>query len=261
MKLFSWLRHETETLDSLTIAYDRHRGRVRLTVHGSHTLVIGLTGSGKGSAIASIVAALCRCSEPFELYFIDLKMGSEAAFYSSVTTESAYTPEAVETLLSSLLEKVRNRAVRMRGTTRDLQPCAEFPQLVLVIDEAAELGIGYDTEGKKRSAHILQLLDELLRLGRAWGFSCIACTQDPRIESFKLRARFPQRICLRVNDETEARMCLTDRAVDLGASPQTIPPDAQGTAWLFDAECGVPQLFRFHYYTDADILGFRCRGA
>ena len=41
-----------ETLDVVTIAQDVRGRPIRLRIRGSHDLIIGLTGTGKGSAIA-----------------------------------------------------------------------------------------------------------------------------------------------------------------------------------------------------------------
>lgn len=232
---------------------------VRLAIRGSHTLIIGLTGSGKGSAIASIVAALCRCPEPWELNFIDLKRGTEAAFYEGLITRKAYTLQDAAELVDSLLEMVNSRADEMHGQTRNLEPTAEYPQQILVIDEAAELASGLDKKSKETSQHLLQSLDELLRIGRSWGFSCIAATQDPRVEAFKLRPRFPQRLCLRVNDEAEGQMCLGNHAVDMGAAPWLLPSAKPGACWFASTEGGEPQLFRFRFYTDEEIRNFAPR--
>lgn len=250
--MFSW-KAQHDSLDGVTVGKSVDRRPVRLAIRGSHTLIIGLTGSGKGSAIASIIAALCRCTVPWELSFIDLKMGTEAAYYEHLATRYAYTLQDAATLIDELLEMVKNRATVMHGQTRNLEPSAEYPMQVLIIDEAAELSVGIDKKSKEVSTHLLQSLDELLRLGRAWGFSCIAATQDPRVESFKLRPRFPQRLCMRVNDEAEAKMCMGNHAIDLGATPWLLPSDKPGACWYASTEGGEPQLFRFRFYSDDEI--------
>lgn len=257
--MFSLFHKATDSLDGVTVGKSVDGRPVRLAIRGSHTLIIGLTGSGKGSAIASIIAALCRCEEPWELNFIDLKMGTEAAFYESMIARRAYTLDEAVKLVDELLDMVKNRATVLHGQTRNLKPSVECPMQVLVIDEAAELSIGIDKKSKESSTHLLQSLDELLRLGRAWGFSCIAATQDPRIESFKLRARFPQRLCLRVNDESEGQMCLGKHAVDMGAAPWLLPSAKPGACWFASTEGGEPQLFRFRFYTDEEIRNFAPR--
>ena len=249
-----------ETLDVVTIAQDVRGRPIRLRIRGSHDLIIGLTGTGKGSAIASIFADLCRCSQPWELNFIDLKRGTEAAFYEGIITRHAYDAEETEKLLDDLLKIVWQRIDSLRGTTRNLEPSEQFPLEVLVIDEAAELGIAYGKEEKARAEKITRTLDELLRLGRAWGFVCIAATQDPRVEAFKLRPRFPQRLCLRVNDEAEGRMCLGAHAVELGATPWLLPSDKPGSCWAFNSETNEAQRFRFRFYDDDEIRQLRkCR--
>lgn len=250
-------RKHPDTLDGVTIGRDINRRPVRLSIRGSHALIIGLTGSGKGSAIASIVAALCRCSEPWELNFIDLKRGTEAAFYEGLITRRAYTLDEAVELVDGLLDMVNQRADALHGQTRNLEPSAEYPQQILVIDEAAELATGVDKKTRETSQHLLQSLDELLRIGRSWGFSCIAATQDPRVEAFKLRPRFPQRLCLRVNDEDEGRMCLGKHAVELGARPWLLPSNLPGSCWAASTEGGLPQRFRFRFYTDDEIRGFQ----
>lgn len=251
-------RHKLpDSLDGVTVGFDTSRRPVRLAVRGSHTLIIGLTGSGKGSAIASIVAAICECPEPWELNFIDLKRGTEAAFYEGLITRKAYTLDDAVELVDSLLDMVNQRADALHGRTRNLKPSTEYPQQILVIDEAAELASGVDKRTRETSQHLLQSLDELLRIGRSWGFSCIAATQDPRVEAFKLRPRFPQRLCLRVNDEDEGRMCLGKHAVELGARPWLLPSNLPGSCWAASTEGGLPQRFRFRFYTDDEIRGFQ----
>lgn len=257
--MFSWRKAQHDSLDGVTVGKSVDRRPVQLAIRGSHTLIIGLTGSGKGSAISSIIAALCRCSQPWELSFIDLKMGTEAAYYEGLITRYAYTLQDAATLIDELLAMVKNRATEMHGKTRNLEPSAEYPMQILVIDEAAELSAGVDKKTKELSQHVLQSLDELLRLGRAWGFSCIAATQDPRVESFKLRPRFPQRLCLRVNDEAEAKMCMGNHAIDLGATPWLLSASKPGACWYASTEGGDPLLFRFRYYTDEEIRNFAPR--
>lgn len=253
-------KNSGDTLDAVTIAQDVRGHPIRLRIRGSHTLIIGLTGSGKGSAIASIVAGLCRCHQPWELNFIDLKRGTEAAYYDAITTRHAFDAEETEALLDDLLKEVRRRADELRGTTRNLEPSERYPLQVLAIDEAAELGIAYGKDEKTRAEKITRTLDELLRLGRAWGFCCLAATQDPRVEAFKLRPRFPQRLCLRVNDESEGRMCLGAHAVELGATPWLLPSDKPGSCWGFNSETGEVERFRFLFYTDDEIRQLRkCR--
>ena len=242
-----------DSLDGVTVGKSVDCRPVRLAIRGSHTLIIGLTGSGKGSAIASIVAALCRCSEPWELSFIDLKEGTEAAYYEHLITRKAYNLQEAAELVDGLLDMVRNRAIEMHGQTRNLVPSDAYPQQILVIDEAAELATGVDKKTRETSQHLLQSLDELLRIGRSWGFSCIAATQDPRVEAFKLRPRFPQRLCLRVNDESEAKMCMGNHAIDAGATPWLLSSDKPGACWYASTEGGSPQCFRFRYYSDDEI--------
>lgn len=248
-----------DSLDGVVVAHDASHHPVHLRIRGSHTLIIGVTGSGKGSAIASIIAGLCRCPEPWELNFVDLKLGTEAVFYDGVTTRHAYDLEQAEHLLDELATIITTRAIELRGTTRDLEPTVEHPLEVLVIDEAAELAVAWDKDDRDRVAKINRRLDELLRLGRSWGFACIACTQDPRLESFKHRQRFPQRLCLRVIDEAEARMCLGTHAVDMGATPWLLPSDRPGSCWEYNTETGEPDRFRFRYYTDDEIRNLRKR--
>lgn len=251
-----WFARRTVPLNDLKhlyIADDVRNRPVYLKVRGAHTLIYGVSGSGKGSAIANIALALLDCDEPTQIWFIDLKRGLEAEFYKNLTTRSAYTMEAAEQLLQDLLAEMNSRADTFVGKTRNLEPSAEYPQIVLLIDEAAVICNPIDKAERPMAQHCTALLDHILRLGRAMGISVIACTQNPRKESFPLRDEMHQRIAMALNDKAEAVMALGDAAVDKGARPWLISSTEQGTAYLYDDEVRQVKFFRFEYVPDADL--------
>ena len=157
------------------------------------------------------------------LYYIDLKGGMEAGMLDqSLIHQQAWSlPDAVDLLLRDFDAEAARRQDAYRGITRDLSPDME-PRMLLMIDEAAEL-TAVAGENKRYASTAVGMLDSILRRGRSSGAVVVAMTQDPRVQSFTLRPRFPQRLALRLNDESEARMALGDIAVEHGAAPWLIP--------------------------------------
>ena len=259
-----WKTRRRMGIDWIDYGRDQ-RGRPVAVSAARHTLVTGLTGSGKGS----ISGGWLKAQAPYivaglvHLYYIDLKGGMEAGMLNqSLIHQQAWSlPDAVDPLHDFDAEAAR-RQDTYRGITRDLPPDME-PRMLLMIDEAAELTVAVG-ENKKYASTAIGMLDSILRRGRSSGAVVVAMTQDPRVQSFPLRPRFPQRLALRLNDEVEARMALGDIAVEHGAAPWLIPADKPGSCWYFDLDSGGDvQFFRTPYVDDDTLrtLGGTAAGA
>lgn len=219
-----------------------------------HTLVIGLTGSGKGSIMASYIDGLSQLREDGLVQFwgIDLKGGIELSMYGSLfDCHHAYTLDEAIALLQELSVECDHRMDSMRGHARELPPKSEHPRIILLIDEAAEL---HDKTDRKKNEQVTRLLDSILRRGRALGIVVMALSQDPRVDSIPLRARFPQRVALRLNSEEEAAMLLGKEAIARGATPWLISPDQQGSGFVWNRDAGSVEYFRAPWYSDDDLL-------
>lgn len=239
--------------DWIHIGLDLRRKPVAVNA-AEHTLVVGLTGSGKGSVMAAWVDAVMDMivDGQAQLWGIDLKGGVEMSLYNRVFDEHhAYTVDEALNLLQGLSDECDRRMSAMRGRLRKLPPTPEYPRIVLLIDEAAEL---HGKADRKKSELVTRLLDSILRRGRALGIVVVALSQDPRVESVPLRARFPQRIALRLNSEEEAVMLLGREAVDRGATPWLISPDQQGSGFIWNQTTGTVDYFRAPWYGDDDLM-------
>ena len=131
-----------------------------------------------------------------------------------------------------------------------MKPTERNPRILLVIDEATSLT---SAGNKKQTDEAMQLLAELLRVGRALGLVVVAMSQNPRVQALSVRDLFPQRIALRLASESEARMALGDDAVDAGAAPWRIPVDRPGVGYLADMDSGQIQRFHAAYITDEEL--------
>lgn len=196
-----WRRQRHAGIDEIDYGRDRSGHPVVVSAK-RHTLVTGLTGSGKGS----ISGGWLKAQAPYiagglvRLYYVDLKGGMETGMLNpSLIYRQAWSlPETVDLLHEFNAEETRRQDV-YRGITREVTPDME-PRMLLMIDEAAEL-TPVAGENKKIAAEATGLLESILRRGRSSGAVVVAMTQDPRVQSFPLRPRFPQRLALRLNDE------------------------------------------------------------
>ena len=244
---------EKNPLRQVCIGLDLRRKPVMIR-SSEHTLIIGLTGSGKGSAMASYIDGMSQLREDglVQLWGIDLKGGVEMAMYGSLfDSHHAYTLDEAIALLQELSDECNRRMDYMRGWSRDLAPTPDHPRIVLMIDEAAELHGGTDRKKNDQATH---LLDSILRRGRALGIVVVALSQDPRVDSVPLRARFPQRVALRLNSEDEATMLLGREAIERGATPWLISADQQGAGFVWDQSVGTVSYFRSPWYDDEDLM-------
>lgn len=243
---------EKDPAHQVCIGLDLRRKPVMIRSN-EHTLVIGLTGSGKGSIMATYVDGLSQLYEAGLVQFwgIDLKGGIEMALYGSLfDLHHAYTLDEAVVLLQDLSNECDHRMGHMRGRLRELPPTPEHPRIVLLIDEAAEL---HGKTDRKKNEQITRLLDSVLRRGRALGVVVVALSQDPRVESIPLRARFPQRVALRLNSEEETAMLLGREAIDRGATPWLISSDQQGAGFVWNQNTGTVSYFRAPWYSDDDL--------
>lgn len=238
--------------DWIHIGLDLRRKPVAVNA-AEHTLVVGLTGSGKGSVMAAWVDAVMDMivDGQAQLWGIDLKGGVEMSLYNRVFDEHhAYNADEAVTLLQALSDECTRRMDVMQGRVRQLPPSTAYPRIVLLIDEAAEMHSKVD---RKTSDRLTQLLDSILRRGRALDVIVVAFSQDPRVESIPLRSRFPQRVAMRLNSPEETSMLLGAEAVERGATPWLIDPDLPGSGFVWNRDAGTVTYFRAPWYSDDDL--------
>jgi S-DNA-T family DNA segregation ATPase FtsK/SpoIIIE len=221
-----------------------------LKVRGWHTLVVGASGSGKGSILWNVCCGLAPAvkAEYVRLWGIDLKKGLELAIGDPLFHARAYTPEVALDVLKNLLAVIDERGAVMVGNSRLHQPTAGDPLHVLVIDELAALTAYAEPQIRKEAERLLSLI---LTQGRALGVVVVAFVQDPRKEVVNMRGLFTQTIALRLRTGEETSMVLGDGMAKL-APAHRINPGCPGTAWVVE-DSGAVDRARATYWPDDAI--------
>ena len=226
----------------------------RLPVLGQHILVAGATGSGKGSVVWSLIAALAPAirGRLVRLCVIDPKGGMEFGRGATLFTGFAYdNGEHTLGLLRATVTVMQQRAGRLRGRTRLHTPTVTEPLIVLVVDELASL-TAYIGDRKIRT-EAEQLLGLLLSQGRAVGVSVIAAVQDPSKEVLPIRQLFTVRVGLRMTESSQTTMVLGAAAREAGAVCDQISTTTPGVGYVLVDGTSEPLRVRAFHVTDPDI--------
>ncbi|MGH7883922.1 MAG: FtsK/SpoIIIE domain-containing protein, partial [Candidatus Dormibacteraceae bacterium] len=191
---------------------------------GVSLLLAGQTGMGKSSLINIIVGSLAN-------YRDVVLMGIDPQRTELGPWQAAFEPDCLvleagakaERLLERLVAimSVRTKLLASQGR-RSWVPSANQPEIVLVVDEAADL------------VSMMELLFLLARKGRKVGIHLILATQRSSAKSLgewgtELSAQFGVKICLGVNS-------ITDVNIVLG-------PGAAGEGWRADQMLARPGEF------------------
>jgi hypothetical protein len=225
-----------------------------LRLFGTQVLIVGATGSGKGSVIWSLVRALAGGVRAgvVELWGLDPKGGMELGLGRPMFKRFASRNFAeMAAMLEMAAGEAQQRAARLAGTTRQHIPTIAEPLVVLFIDELANL-TAYLTERQLKD-RIKAALGIVLTQGRAVGVHVVAAIQDPRKEVLPARGLFPTRIGLRLSEPAEVDLVLGDGMRDRGALCDRIPQTTPGVAFVALEGDPTPMRVRFSYLDDTEI--------
>jgi S-DNA-T family DNA segregation ATPase FtsK/SpoIIIE len=243
--------------DGLPVALAEDGSVWRLQLLGTHVLVVGATGAGKGSVIWSILTTLTPSITAglVVVWVVDPKGGMELALgrhlfdrfcYGDSGSDQASYELGFAVLLEDAVQVMRSRQDRLRGVTRLHQPSTAEPLIVLIVDELAALTAWtIDREAKRRIAAALGLL---LSQGRAVG-----AVQDPRKEVLTVRDLFPTRIALRLSEAEQVNLVLGPGSRNRGALCDRISDQLPGVGYVAVDGIAEPVRVRFSHITDHTI--------
>ena len=182
-----------------------------------HLLIAGTTGSGKSVCMNSLILSLLYKARPDEvkLIMIDPKM-VELGVYNGIP--HMYVPvvtdpkKAAGALQWSVVEMLKRYRLFSEIGVRDLENynnhCAAvgdatLPQVVIVIDELADLMMAASKEVEESICRIAQM-------GRAAGMHLVIATQRPSADVITglMKANIPSRIAFAVSSSLESRIIL-----------------------------------------------------
>lgn len=178
-----------------------------------HILIAGETGSGKSSAVRSILTTLIQAKKPheLELHLGDLKR-SEFHLFKKVEHVKGVYHSAAD--LNIPLLKIKKEMMK-RGDLLDeaeVTHIEELPQklpyIIVCIDEVRQL---------KKETDIMELLEEISSIGRALGVFLILSMQRPDAEILdgKLKANLTVRMGFKAQDSINAKIIGTPGAEKL----------------------------------------------
>lgn len=225
---------------------------------GTHILLAGATGAGKGSVLWSLIASIGPAIRDglVQVVGLDPKGGMELGFGRElfrelVTMDGQAAEDEAVAFLEDLAAEADRRASQLAGHTRQLAPSRNLPFLLIVIDELASV-TAFIADSKKRQ-RAEAALGRLLTKGRAPGMCVVAALQDPRKEIVKWRDLFPTRIGLRLVEDGQTDMVLGDGAHHRGAHCETIAETAPGVGYVVEDGSRAITRVRAGYHTDDDI--------
>ncbi|MFV0307468.1 MAG: FtsK/SpoIIIE domain-containing protein [Desertimonas sp.] len=223
-------------------------------VAGTHVLIAGVTGAGKGSVLWSLIRGLSPAvrSGTVQLWVIDPKGGIEFAAGRDLFARFEGSDfEAMADTLEDAVILMRRRADSLAGRSRRHVPTFDEPQVVIIVDELATL-TAYLPDRKLRD-RIAQALAVLLTQGRAVGLSVVASLQDPRKDVVAFRNLFPTKVALRLDESAQVDMVLGDGARASGARADRISDRTPGVGYVkVDGQRDAVRV-RAAFVSDEDI--------
>ena len=241
-----------------------------------HTLVAGISGSGKSSPIHMLLAQMAPyvMDGRVRITAIDPKDDGDIRKYwagSPIVEACGSTPEEYARVIQEFHESMRSRAVAAPTTltkeaalerkdkVKDFTPTKETPLRFLVIDELTELEQAMSNLGAL-GKEALDNLDSIMRLGRSSGHIVFAATQSPNRDSLgslaRIRTNFANTIALRLGTQAENDFMLGSNAIATGHDATAIPQGQPGIAWVKDADTGEYEMVRFPYFTNEELFNF-----
>lgn len=190
-----------------------------------HLLIAGATGSGKSVCINSMIISLLYKSTPDEVRFlmIDPKV-VELGIYNGiphllvpVVTDPRKSAGALNWAVTEMLNRykifaannVRDlSAYNILAASRDFksedgEPMERMPQIVIIIDELADLMMAAPNE-------VEDSICRLAQMARAAGMHLVIATQRPSVDVITgiIKANIPSRIAFAVSSQVDSRTIL-----------------------------------------------------
>lgn len=166
-----------------------------------HMIISGTTGSGKSTLLHNIIGNLFNYNK-VNLFLVDPKNIEFTEYNKKIKYDISvsYTYHDAIFILDTLLELMENRYTMLQnGTSKD-----EFPSVVLIIDEFADL-IMQDS-----NKEFYNKLCRLAQKCRAAKIHIILSTQRPSVNVINgtIKANFPARISCRVASHVDSKIIL-----------------------------------------------------
>lgn len=221
-----------------------------------HMLIAGSTGSGKSVCINSIIISLLYKAKPSEvkLVLIDPKV-VELGIYNGiphmlipVVTEPGKAAAALSWAVSEMNSRYKKFA---ESGVRDLESynnlvseegdvCEKLPQIVIVIDELADLMMAAPSQ-------VEDSICRLAQMARAAGMHLIVATQRPSVDVVTglIKANIPSRIAFAVSSQFDSRTIL-----DMAGAEKLV---GKGDMLFAPMGLGKPIRVQGNFITDKEV--------
>jgi S-DNA-T family DNA segregation ATPase FtsK/SpoIIIE len=164
-----------------------------------HTIIAGTTGSGKSTLLHNIIGNMFNYND-CELFLVDPK-NIEFHQYNQIGNISvSYTYDETLCVVDGLVGMMESRYKEIRGG----KPATDFPYILLMIDEFADLIM------QDKDDLLFTKLCQLAQKCRAARMCIILSTQRPsaNIINGAIKANFPARIACRVATHVDSKVVL-----------------------------------------------------
>lgn len=237
-----------DSLDVIEVGQTEEDEPWRLPLTSS-TVIGGVPGSGK-SVLMNLIIESVIDHPHVSCVGGDLKGGIEFHHYRSRMTDLFTSQTEAIKVLEKLEAEHKKRMEYLVDngykSMREVGYSQEWPLLVLVVDECAELFVAESTakDDRDRVASIMRMTSLLARQGRATGISLILSTQKPTADSLPtvIRDSCENKIAFRCATSEQARAVLGDLASSSGVSPCEIPMTQRGVAIASSTDGGLQRV-------------------
>jgi hypothetical protein len=230
----------------------------RSIVHNA--LVGGAVGTGKTNLLHAIMAQCLGLYSPDELRLsvLDYKNGTEFAIYEGVPHLYALSlgpsTKFGQDLLANFQEEMQRRAALFKsvGAVNLEEYRAKsgqvLPRHLVIIDEFQVL-----LQDRKRGMESAQMLEDIIRRGRSFGFNFILSTQSLKDGALSpaAAANVGCRICLRLSETDCCNFLSTDNVL-----PSTFEYTGQAVYNDKEGRKDGNNEFRVAFYSEAELKEF-----
>jgi len=211
-----------------------------------HALFGGATGSGKSGGLNVLIGNLTACRDVV-IWAIDLKRGMELGPWAACIDRLATTPAEARALLADAVAILEARAEHLAATgQRVWQPSPEWPALLIIVDEYAELA--------ENAPEAASDADSIARRGRAVAVTLIAATQRPTQKAMgqgALRSQMDIRVSFRVRERRDVDLILGQGMLAAGWQAHML--NAPGKFLVSAPEHDTPRRARAYLVSDQAV--------